>query len=323
MSAFPLGYMLHIAVLCAQGLGDALLMMIPTHHFMLQGHTMTFYHDHPDMLAPLFPHVAISSYPDISAFALHFHKYDLLLVENDHGERAWTVHKLREENLLASVTFLFPTSPKYPHQPRDVLFDTKLPMASNLQKACQKLLQKPEVTKENGLIQPQGIKALHAKRIALHPTSKDPQRNWSKKQFLSLANKLTFLGYEPCFVLHEREKKAWEYLPKHLLFVFSELPALCQFLHESLALIGNDSGLGHLASNLGLPTVTISGNPKRARLWRPDWSPNSLATIPSLLLPNFKGIKLNLRDNYWQNFVTVDKVLRRFTKLITTYSRSS
>lgn len=314
--------MLRVAILCAQGLGDALLMMIPAYHFMQQGHFVTFYHDQGEFIQPLFPKTTIFPYPHLSLFPHYFKHYDLILVENDHSERAWTLLRLRDQKQLNQITFLFPTRSKHPIAPRDYLFDHHVPVATNLQRACQKLLQMPSATKENGLLLPNRTHHLYPHRIALHPTSKDPKRNWTQKQFIQLAARLKTLGYDPYFTLNEQEASSWHTVRDQgfHLFVFTSLTQLSCFLYESKALIGNDSGLGHLASNLGIPTLTISGNPKRVRLWRPDWSFNRVVTLP-FNLPNWKGIKWNFREKYWQNFVTVGRVLDNFKQLLSIYSQ--
>ena len=61
-------------------------------------------------------------------------------------------------------------------------------------------------------------------------------------------------------------------------------------------------------------TLTISGNPKRVRLWRPDWGHGKVVTIP-FPLPNFKGINFRIRENHWQNFVPVSRVFKSFLEL--------
>lgn len=295
-------------------------MMIPAYHLMQQGYLVTVYHDQPDLLQPLFPQAFFSVYPKTSDFEKSFQRYELLLVENDHSERAWTLSRLRDAHKLPSLTFLFPTASKHSYTSQDYLFNNTIPMATNLQHVCQQLLHIQAATKDNGLLLPHGTKHLYPHRVALHPTSKDPRRNWKQTQFVALADKLKALGYTPCFVLNEQEKAPWEPLGAYgySLFIFSSLSTLSLFLYESLALIGNDSGLGHLASNLGIPTLTLSGNPKRVRLWRPDWALGRVVT-PPFPLPNFKGIRWNFREKYWQNFVTVDTVLKNFNKLISTY----
>jgi ADP-heptose:LPS heptosyltransferase len=309
--------MLNTALLCPQGLGDAFLLMILAHHCQKKGHQVTFYHEKPSLLIPLFPNMSFSSYPRLEDFETVFQPYDLVFVENDHSEKAWACLRLREQNTLNNLTFLFPKRYKNIAQPRDFIFDIQLPVATNLVQATKKLLQMPEADKSNGIICPQGIKRRYEKRVILHPTSQDPKRNWTKTQFLLLAKELTLQGFDPVFVVSHQEKEDWQEiaLEGHSLYISSSLTELAHLLYESGYFIGNDSGIGHLASNIGVPTLTISGNPKRVRVWRPDFTMNHVVT-PSITLPNFKGIGLRCRDLYWQNFVSVGKVLRNFKRLI-------
>lgn len=308
--------MLNVAILCPQGLGDALLMMILSYHFQKKEHSVTFYHNQIDLIKPLFPNTSFAPYPSLSNFEEIFRDYDLVIIENDHSERAWTLIRLREQKKLNNVTFLFPKPCKKISEPRDYIFNTKVPVATNLAEASQKLLQMPDATKNNGLTLLKGIKNLHKNRVAIHPTSKDPKRNWKKKQFLSLATQLKKRGFDPVFIVSVQEKVDWEDIiaQGYSLYISTSLIDLATFIYESSYLIGNDSGLGHLASNVGIPTLTISGNPKRVRLWRPDFYTNKIVTLP-LDLPNFKGIGFKFRDNYWQNFISVGKVLRNFKQL--------
>ena len=135
--------MLNVAILCPQGLGDALLMMIVAHHFQKKGHAVTFYHDQPDFIRPLFPKMSFTSYPSLNVFEDTFKAYDLVLIENDHSEKAWTLINLRKQQHLTNITFLFPKPCKTICEPRDYVFNKKDPVATNLAKACQKLLQMP------------------------------------------------------------------------------------------------------------------------------------------------------------------------------------
>jgi ADP-heptose:LPS heptosyltransferase len=77
-------------------------------------------------------------------------------------------------------------------------------------------------------------------------------------------------------------------------------------------LIGNESGLSHLASSLNVPTLVIAGLKKRILQWQPGWGAGRIIYPPSWV-PNMKGLRL--RDHYWQKFITPYKVEREFAKL--------
>ena len=242
--------------------------------------------------------------------------FDLVLVENDNSKRAWDLFKLRGNKCLNNLIFLFPTK-SIKLTEKDFLFEQALPVAANIGLACAKLLKSPEITKENGILLPKNlIYRKFPKRIVIHPTSRDPKRNWSQAKFINLAHKLKKKKYEVCFSLSPEEQKEWEFVKLQGFHLINSptLRALANYLYESGFFIGNDSGTGHLASNLSIPTLTLSGNPKRIGLWRPDWYHGEICT-PKLPLPNLKGIGLSLRDNYWQNFLTTKQVLKQFCHL--------
>lgn len=301
------------ALLCASGIGDGLLMMIGAHHLKLGGYTPKIFHDAAKDLSLLFESHTFTPHVPLENLEEELLKYEQVIIENDNSERAWHLFRLREMGKLKHITFFFPTPSKNMH-PGDFLFDPKLPVASNLSLACQKTLGTPS-TKENDLTIPkEKMYKKYPKRIVIHPTSNDPKRNWKQKQFLSLAKKLENEGYSIAFCVSPSERKEWEQIEGLSLPKFKSLKEVKEYIYESGFLIGNDSGVGHLASNLGIPTLTISGNPKRVRLWRPDWAPGKVVTLP-FPLPNFKGIHLSMRENFWQNFISISRVYQSFIKL--------
>ncbi|MDJ0652435.1 MAG: glycosyltransferase family 9 protein [Simkaniaceae bacterium] len=301
------------ALLCASGLGDGLLMMIGAYHLKLAGYLPTIFHDAAKDLSLLFESDTFISHVPIEDLESILNQYDRVIVENDNSARAWHLFSLQNKGKLKQMTFFFPTHSKNMKK-GDFLFDPKFPVATNLSLACQKILQTPE-TKENGLTLPQDkLFKKYPKRVIIHPTSNDPKRNWKQEQFLSLARKLEKKGFSVVFCVGPSERKYWEKIEEISLPKFSSLKEVKDFIYESGFLIGNDSGLGHLASNLRIPTLTISGNPKRVRLWRPNWALGKVATLP-FPLPNFKGINLGIRENFWQNFVSVSRVYQTFIEL--------
>lgn len=302
------------ALLCATGIGDGLLMMIGAHHLKLAGYTPTIFHDAAEDLSLLFESHTFAPHVSLKDLEENLNKYDRVIVENDNSTRAWHLFKLREKGKLKHVNFFFPV-PSKNMKKGDFLFNPKIPVASNLSDACQKILG-TQKTKENGLTLPHDkIFNKYPKRVIIHPTSKNPKKNWKKKQFLSLAKKLEAEGFFVAFCVSPIERKEWEKINGIFLLKFNSFKDVKNYIYESGFLIGNDSGLGHLASNLGIPTLTISGNPKQICLWRPDWAQGKVTTIP-FPLPNFKGINFRIRENFWQNFISVSRVYQTFIELV-------
>ncbi|WP_429485147.1 glycosyltransferase family 9 protein [Paraburkholderia youngii] len=73
--------------------------------------------------------------------------------------------------------------------------------------------------------------------------------------------------------------------------------------------IGNDSGLGHLASAIGVPTLSLFMRSGLARTWRPGWSPGAIV-LPLNVVPTGR-----LRERCWKRLMSVRRVLRGFETL--------
>jgi hypothetical protein len=313
--------MLKIAIHSAPGLGDAFLMMIVAHHLTLHGHKVIFFHPHVTLLAPIFPTITIHCYPNLQDYDSRFLEFDETLLQNDHSERSWRLLNLRNDEKLNNLKVLF--IKPYPKQTKekDFTFDQKLLFSSNLQKALSTFYQ-IDASKENGLVFSESQKKqIHKNRVMIHPTSGDQKRNWCKKKFVQLDQMLKKLNYDVIFCISEAEKKSFisDETSKLTIKPFSTLKGLAEDLNKACYFIGNDSGVGHLASYLGLKTITISGNKKHSMLWRPSWEKNILVT-PSFPLPNFKGLVYKyfngrIRDNHWQKFISTKKVLHAFLKM--------
>ncbi|ETF00966.1 hypothetical protein W822_20795 [Advenella kashmirensis W13003] len=154
------------------------------------------------------------------------------------------------------------------------------------------------------------------RRVVIHPTAGTPERYWSAARFLELARRLTRVGYDVAFVVEERDAQTWRQAAQGQPFTvnyFESLQELGAFIHESGYFVGNDSGVGHLASALGVPTVTISHRPRNMNRWRPQWAPGII--VPHVWLPLRAW-----RRKYWRLAVTVGAVersLRRLQKMET------
>ena len=85
------------AILCAQGIGDALLMMIAACQLQKRNYAVTFYHMETTELPRLFSGTTFKPYPKLDDYEKVFAPYDLVIVENDNSERAWKLFALREE----------------------------------------------------------------------------------------------------------------------------------------------------------------------------------------------------------------------------------
>ena len=90
---------------------------------------------------------------------------------------------------------------------------------------------------------------------------------------------------------------------------FRKLDNVATWVYESGWFIGNDSGIGHLASSLHIPTLSLFMRRGIARTWRPDWGTGQVL-IGSTFLPT--GF---LKERYWKYMLSVRQVSRAFEQL--------
>ncbi|MBS0620545.1 MAG: glycosyl transferase, partial [Verrucomicrobia bacterium] len=147
------------------------------------------------------------------------------------------------------------------------------------------------------------------KRVILHPVSSREGKNWPREKYIELASHLQSQGYDPLFALTPEEQAGWDGVRATTCATHSDM---AHAIAESGYMIGNDSGIGHLASCLGLPTLTICRSAQTARFWRPAWSRGTVVA-PSSLIPNLKGLRL--RDTHWKKWVSTAKVMKSFNCL--------
>jgi ADP-heptose:LPS heptosyltransferase len=93
------------------------------------------------------------------------------------------------------------------------------------------------------------------------------------------------------------------------LHSFDRLADVAAWIAESGWFIGNDSGLGHLASALGVPTLSLFMRRGIARTWRPNWGRGAI------VLPYNLFVVGALKERYWKMALTGRSVLRSFDRL--------
>lgn len=291
------------AVVCAAGIGDALLMQIAAHHLQKVGYETITFSNHLPALQPWFPGFTFAKQPPIDQIREAFSSCDAIVLQHDNTLKAKLIRALDKPVYTLYGSHLIskhgPLRPSF-----DVTFDPSISMAQNMAKALQNLFPQTLATTDNGLIAPSNlIFRKYPKRIAIHPTSTSVNKNWSKVSFVKLHARLANKGWDPIFIASPEEAALWgaPTLPT--------LADLATFLYESGGLIGNDSGPGHLASNLGLPTLIIGPSFEHLSLWRPGWYPGEIAYPPRWVN------ELKITRNKWRNFISVNYVYKTFMKL--------
>jgi heptosyltransferase III len=287
---------MNIAIFSCAGLGDCLITLILSHNLTLRGHKVTTFHPFMSQLQGWFPHLPIKPFPP------QFEEFDKFIVI--YEKTTWMAEVLKEclANYRAQTTVLNPIATPntdYPYW-EEGRFDGSRTFADNLVTFLG-----DGAVKSNGIVIPDGVvPRKHMNRVVIHPTSSRPGKNWPRPKFLKLAQKLVSQGFEPVFIVSPQEKKEWPEAP-----LFPSLDAMARFVCESGYMIGNDSGIGHLASSLGVPTVSLFKNERSADFWKPAFAPGAIC-LPKGWLPNLKGMRW--RDKYWHWWLPVSRVLRSF-----------
>lgn len=288
---------------CA-GVGDCLLIGIVAENLRRAGHSVTLFHPIMREMQAWFPHV------DMRPFPPSYEEFDQFIVV--YEKSPW-MHEVLHHCLTHARERTIVLNPiatpnrDYPYW-EEGQFDGRLPFADNLVLFCENILRIPGAVKANGLVLPQGV-ALRSKpkQVAIHPTSSRPGKNWPKRKFLKLTEGLVKRGFEPVFIVSPKERIDWPEAP-----AFDSLDAMARCVAVSGLMIGNDSGIGHLASCFGIPTLTFFKNERTANFWKPAFAPN-LALTPKGWLPNLKGMRW--RDTRWHWGISVGRALRAFDQL--------
>ena len=110
--------------------------------------------------------------------------------------------------------------------------------------------------------------------VAIHPGSGGEHKCWPLENFLKLSTQLREEQMELVFLWGPAEEERWgAEAVRHLeaiapVLAEASLVDLASVLSCCAGYVGNDSGIGHLAGALGIPTVTIFG-PTNPGQWRP------------------------------------------------------
>lgn len=307
------------AVISRDGLGDGLVALILAHNLHLNGWNVTMYQKGIcDQLQSWLGHIQLKNGYSIENIDEMLKSYDRIFIfycEKDPFTHQ--IIKRGKEIDRMKVTVINPCfSRNIGNQPyyEDCLFSPSLSIVDNMERFCKNVLQLSKTTKHNGIVPDNSlVHKKNSKRVCMHATSSRVGKNWPIEKFVQVARKMKKDGYDPVFIMTDEEKKQFPFLEKEFSCPsFANLIELGSFLYESGYFIGNDSGVGHLASCLNIPTITLTRGKRISKLWRPSWAKGKVL-YPSSWIPNISGLRL--RDKYWKNFVTVKKVLNSFYQL--------
>jgi hypothetical protein len=324
-----------IALIPNFALGDGLVALIIANNLLKNGFKVTVFHNTLEPLNDWFNY-------DIMKFPLENHKqvldeFDVVLT--DHATPLLDDLYPPEQHLAVSREYIFFAftifDERFFHDHRErlqkkmgdekahllryiatcgrqVKYGKNLSMVENTTKFCRETLKLKNVDDHIGFVLPDNyIRHSYSDRVVISPTSSIDRKNWPLHKYVLVAKMLKRAGFSPVFSFSPEERRLWaDQIPSE--FHIPRITSLRDFavlLYESHSFIGNDSGGGHFASALGLPTLTIVRSRKKKNFkWRPGWGKNTVVA------PDFSFSFMGKR--YWHSFLSVNKVYRRFLQLI-------
>ena len=295
-----------VTLVGATALGDGLLTLVLAENLRRAGRASTLYHTQLTELSAWFPHATIEALPGRDALADLMQETPALFVGDPgmirRGVRGRPIPEGQQRLVFSKA-----------HWTRSARY------LASLAEDTSRAFDLPWVTEENGLTPPDGDRrATHPKRICLHPLSASAHKNWPAERFLELADLLADDGWEPVFLLAEDELAPWARQggATHPAVAPGALDKVAAYLHASGAAIANDSGIGHLAANVGLPTLSIFRKRSASRFWAPSWGHTRVVTAP-LRLPGAGG------HRHWGRLLRPKRVFNAFRQVMRAASDAS
>ncbi len=299
------------AVFSCLGLGDGLIALVLSNNLHLNGAQTATFHPFLGSLQAWFPHLPLYPFPSSEELESAFKQFDKFYIILEKTPWMQAILQHCKTHYPEKTTVLNPIATPnrdYPYW-EEGRFNGSRPFVDNLFTYCKDLLKFTVVTKSNGVCAPEKVaQKRFARRVVIHPMSSREGKNWPKEKYVQLSTQLKAQGYIPSMILTEEERKGWN-LKGVEAPLFQNLEEMAAYIAESGFMIGNDSGIGHLASCLGLPTITICRSAQSSKFWRPAWARGEVIT-PASWIPNIKGLRL--RDKHWKKWISVEKVLQRF-----------
>jgi hypothetical protein len=292
-----------IAVVLSARLGDSLLMMSLAHNLARNARDVVIFSTQMSRLVQWCPGLDIRPVPPVDQAARQLSDFDVVV--QMHADRPLPRATVQEGRFSCFDTWRVEAAARLRAHGRPAL-------VGELSLYASEVFGVATWDGRNGLVAPPGLRhRIHGQRVIIHPTSGSPDGYWPRAKYEKLAQALILRGMQPEFVVEQHERTAWLGGASPDGFRFVEAPtldALAAYLYESGWFIGSDSGVGHLASTCGIPTVTITERLRNMRRWKPAWA--EAEVVRPLWLPGN-----GLRRRFWRAATTVRRVLKAFDTL--------
>lgn len=286
-----------VAVVMSNAIGDTLVLMVIVQNLLRNGFDVTAFGHPAYRLRHWFPNVAIRPLPDNK-------DADALLARYD------TVLQMHRDQPITRLTDVHPC---VVYLDEIEFGDRSGCMAERFAAFCRDELGLSNVDLYNGITPPPTLRHRHyIRRIAIHPEASTEDKRWLSGRFVKLAHNLRQRGYDVNFVIAPHERGRWCELERWNIPApeFSSPHELACWLYESGWFIGNDSGVGHLASNLSIPTISLFRRRRVSERWRPAWGTVNVV-LPWQWVPTAR-----LKEKLWRQTLTCARVLSAFQSTV-------
>lgn len=161
------------------------------------------------------------------------------------------------------------------------------------------------------------VKAEKQEFFVIHPGSGSVHKNWAKERFLEIYNKFStkikgiiLLGYA------EREQRDFWYknIPSSYIKEPENIEDVVSYAEKSYFYLGNDSGISHLFSSTGIPSVVIFG-PTSPHIWSPVGENVKILYKKAGCSPCSNEERRLCKVKTCLDLITVDDVLNAIDKL--------
>lgn len=288
----PIG---RVAFVASNAIGDTLVSMVIVRNLLDHGFDVTVYGTPAHALRQWFPNIAIFPLPSEN-ISVAFAPYD-------------TVFQMQWNQPLADLLDVHPHALAL----HDVEFGERPGcMAQRFVDFCRDDLALGEPVVNNGITAPEDlVHRRNARRVIIHPEASTEDKRWFSHRFVKLAQRLRKRGYDVQFVIAPHERERWPDLEKLDIPAphFANLHDLACWVYESGWFIGNDSGIGHLASNLSIPSISLFRRRRVSERWRPAWG------LVDVVLPWQWVPTAYLKEKFWRHTLTCNRVLTAFARL--------
>ena len=299
-----------IAIIPARGLGD-LMILAGFCYNLSKEYIVQLYHPLIQRLYQLMPYVEAYDRPqDIENMDLKDVHYTVMIYED--SPFFFHLQPQIKNRFQSNCWVLNPVVTKKADYrfSEDYFFNIDLSFSENLLIFAKKHFLKDAESKNSG------FSLNHVKNpnlVVMHATASKESKSWFAKRFLFVKEQLEKKGFTVIFATLPHESSAIE---KGLYSGLQSLEELVETIAKAQLVIGNESGVCHLASALGTNSIVLCRNPRIQKFWGADYKGATYPLFPPHWIPNIKNMRL--RDIYWRELISEKKVLKKAFWLLKT-----